>query len=63
MTRTDARNIARAIALNLSPDQISRLKAIEVNPKLHDSMLTIRVYMRNRTADEPVPHIFNAEEI
>jgi hypothetical protein len=44
-------------------EQRARLKAIDVVPKLHDGMLTIRVYMTTKTADEPTAHIFKAEEI
>lgn len=63
MTRTEAQQIAAAVRDNLPPSSRQRLKAIDVIPKLHDGMLTIRVYMVNKTADEPDVHIFKREEI
>ncbi len=63
MTRQEAHQIAQGIRDHLPMSQRQRLKAIDVIPKLHDGMLTIRVYMTNKTADEPEAHIFRAEEI
>lgn len=63
MTRHEAQRIAGNVRDALSMEQRARLKAIDVVPKLHDGMLTIRVYMTTKTADEPTAHIFKAEEI
>ncbi len=63
MTRKEAHRIASGIRDALSMDQLARLKAIDVCPKLHDGMMTIRVYMTHRTAEEPEAHIFRSEEI
>lgn len=40
-----------------------RLKSIDVLPKLHSGMLTIRVYCVNKTAEEPESYIFKNEEL
>jgi hypothetical protein len=44
-------------------DMAWRVKSIDVCPKLHQGMLTIRVYMKNVTAEDPEPFIFPVEEI
>jgi hypothetical protein len=36
---------------------------MDVIPRLHKGMLTIRVYFKNSTAPDPEPYIFTAEEI
>ena len=61
MTRTDAAEIAAAVRDALSPNQRTRLKAIHVNPRLHDGMLTIRVFMTSEAAAEPEHYVFERE--
>lgn len=63
MTRDEAHYLAQGIRDHLPMSKRQRLKSIDVCPKLHDGMLTIRVYMTNKTAEEPEAHIFKAEEI
>lgn len=40
-----------------------RLKAIDVCPRLHQGMLTIRVYAVAQTAEDPPPFVFKSEEL
>jgi len=63
MNRDQAELIARVVKMALASEARHRLKSIDVCPKLHEGMLTIRVYMVNKTAEEPEAHIFKAEEI
>lgn len=63
MTREQAQVIAEAVVDALPPGDADRLKALDVCPKLHQGMLTIRVYFTNKTAEDPEPYIFKAEEI
>lgn len=63
MTRQEAQSIAQGVRDHLPMGARQRLKAIDVCPKLHSGMLTIRVYMTNQTAEEPEAFIFKAEEI
>ncbi len=63
MTRQEAQEIAQGVRDKLPMGMRQRLKAVDVVPKLHSGMLTIRVYMTNQTAEEPDAFIFKAEEI
>ncbi len=63
MTRQEAQEIAQGVRDKLPFSARQRLKAIDVVPKLHSGMLTIRVYMTNVTAEEPEAFVFKAEEI
>jgi stage III sporulation protein SpoIIIAA len=63
MTRDEAQQIAAGVRDHLSMGVRQRLKAIDVCPKLHQGMLTIRVYAHNQTAEDPPPFVFLAEEL
>jgi len=63
MTRSEAQNVAAAAVAQLSPEARLRFKAVDVIPRLHQGMLTIRLYFFNHTAPDPEPYIFTAEEI
>lgn len=63
MLKEQAHEIARGVRDCLPMQMRQRLKAIDVCPKLHNGMLTIRVYMVNVTADEPAAFTFLPEEI
>ncbi len=63
MTRQEAQGIAQGVRDHLPMNMRQRLKSIDVCPKLHSGMLTIRVYMVNQTAEEPEAFIFKSEEI
>ena len=63
MTREDAWTLAHFITLAMPEEDVARLKAMDVIPRLHKGMLTIRVYFKNSTAPDPEPYIFTAEEI
>jgi len=63
MTHVEARALARGIVDHLPIRDIPRLKGMDVCPRLHQGMLTIRVYFTNSTAPDPDPYIFKADEI
>lgn len=63
MTRDEAQYIAQGVRDHLPVAMRQRLKAMDVCPKLHNGMLTIRVYCVNMTAEEPEAYIFKNEEI
>ena len=63
MTSREAHYIAQGLRDHLPTEMRQRLKSIDVCPKLHGGMLTIRVYMVNKTAEEPEAFIFPSEEI
>lgn len=63
MTTQEARELAAAVRDRLPMAMRQRVKAIHVIPRLHQGMLTIRVFAVNRTAEDPEPFIFGAEEL
>ena len=63
MTRDEAHYLAQGVRDHMPVPARQRLKSIDVCPKLHDGMLTIRIYMVNKTAEEPEAFIFKSEEI
>ena len=62
-TKSYARDIATVIREALTDDQRRRLKSIHIHTRIHDGMMTIRVFMKNSTADDPEPYIFHAEDL
>jgi len=62
-TREQAREVAKAIVAKLTADDRRRFKAIDVLPRLHAGMLTIRLYFVNQQAGEPESFLFPREEI
>jgi len=63
MTAFEARAIASALKHVLLPSVGKRMKAIHVIPRLHEGVLTIRVFSVPHTAEEPASYMYNAEEI
>ena len=63
MIYEEARQIAKSVFTVLNMDSQSRLKGIDVIPRLHRGMLTIRIYFVNQVADDPEPFIFKKEEL
>ena len=63
MTRDEALELAGKVRDGLPWAMRQRLKAIHVAPKLHQGMLTIRVYAINQTAEEPESFVFAAEDL
>lgn len=63
MNRVEATRLAQAIKANLPDSMRERLKNIDIIPKLHDGMCTIRLYMFNKVAEEPEAFIFPSKEI
>lgn len=63
MTRDEAFHLAARVRDALPWSTRQRLKAIDVIPRLHDGMLTIRVYAKNQTAEDPEPFVFRIEEL
>ena len=63
MTPREAQRIAHILFHALSIDQMRRVKAIHVVPRLHDAMLTIRVFMVNKSGEDNEPYVFNREEL
>ena len=63
MTHWEAGSLALKVRQALPGDMERRLKAIHVIPRLHQGMLTIRVYCVPRTAEDPEPFVFNREEL
>ena len=63
MTREEAHELAGRVRDGLPGSMRQRLKAIHVAPKLHQGMLTIRVYAISQTAEEPEAFIFAAQEL
>lgn len=63
MTYEEARRIAQAVFQSLTFAECSRLKSVDVIPRLHRGMLTIRIYFVNQVADDPEPFIFKKEEL
>jgi len=63
MTRQEAKVLAEQIASHLPESLRKRLKSIDILPRLHNGMLTIRVYCISQSADEPESFIFLSEEI
>ena len=45
--------MARKIVRALPEEDLARFKAIDLAPKLHQGMLTLRLYFRNTTAPDP----------
>ena len=62
MTRDEAQWLAAFVRSGLPKSVEQRLKAIHVAPKLHQGMLTIRVFCVNQTAEDPEPFVFSADE-
>ena len=63
MNRVEATRLAQAIKGNLPADMRKRLKNIDIIPKLHEGMCTIRLYMYSKAAEEPEAFIFPSKEI
>ena len=63
MTRDEAKQLAGFVRSGLPKSMEQRLKAIHVAPKLHQGMLTIRVFMVSQAAEEPEFFVFAADEI
>jgi len=63
MNRDQARRIGKAILAAMPHDMAWRVKAMDVAPKLHQGMMTIRIYMKNVSAPEPEVYIFKEEEL
>lgn len=63
MTYDEAMKLACAVRDALPESVRVRLKAIDVAPKLHQGMITLRVYAVNQTAPDPTPFIFRVEEL
>ena len=63
MTKAEARELAGKVRDGLPVAMRQRLKAVHVAPKLHQGMLTIRVYAISQTAEEPEAFIFAAQEL
>lgn len=62
LTKAGAKVVAQAVATTLGP----RLKSVHVMPKLHEGVINIRCYLRplrSEEVPEPVPYIFNVEEL
>lgn len=63
MTRERARDIAEAVVRGLTPDDVSRLKAVHVIARLHQGMLTVRLHFFPKIAEDDSPYIFAKHEI
>lgn len=63
MNRVEATRVAAAVKAAIPDGMRSRLKAIDVVPKLHSGMCTIRLYMYNQVAEEPEAFNFASKEI
>lgn len=63
MTRSEAYVLAHTLANSMPSRDRRRLKSIDVLPRLHKGMLTIRCYFINEAAEEPESYIFNAEDL
>jgi hypothetical protein len=63
MTQPEAHLLACKVRDGLPMPLRQRLKAIDVCPRLHQGMLTIRVYAVAQTAEDPPPFVFTAEEL
>ena len=63
LTRQEALCIASAVRENLPESQRRRLKSIHLQTRLHDAMITIRVFMTSSTAPDPEAYIFDKDEL
>lgn len=63
MTRSEAIDVAAGAVYMLPHEARVRLKAVDVVPRLHQGMLTVRLYFRNVTAEDPESYTFKAEEV
>jgi len=63
VTRNEALKIAIGVCGGLPDSMYRRLKAIHIAPKLHQGMLTIRVFSVNETAPDQEPFIFTTDEL
>lgn len=63
MTREEAKILAWAVQAGLPGECLGRLKAIHIAPRIHQSMLTVRIFMVPSTALDPEPYIFAADEL
>ena len=63
MTKGEAWELACKVRDALSPETQQRLKAVHIVPRLHQGMLTLRIFTVNRTAPDPDPFIFTADEL
>jgi hypothetical protein len=63
VTREQAKQVAQAILNELTLDQRRRFKAVDILPRLHSGMLTIRLYFINKAAEEPESYQFPREEL
>lgn len=63
VTNNEAKVIANAVRAALPDSQRRRLKAIHLQTRLHDAMITIRVFMYNVTAPDPEAYVFGVDEL
>jgi hypothetical protein len=59
----DNETLARGVFMSPTPSQMKRLKSIHVVRRLHEGMLTIRVFFVNVTKEDPEPSIFTREDL
>lgn len=63
MTRDEAKWLASFVRAGLPKSMETRLKAIHIAPHLHEGHTTIRVFTVPKTADDPEPFVFAADEL
>jgi hypothetical protein len=63
MTRDNAHGICCAIVQHLDTMDRARLKSIHVVTRLHDGMITFRLYFVSQPHEDPAPFIFDEREL
>lgn len=58
MTRDEGRALATACFYGLHAEMFKRVKSIHIMNHLHEGHLTIRVFMKSKTAEDPEAMIF-----